>query len=110
MDETPDVLPQTLPLTMRFVRTAAFLAALWLPLATPFTSLKPTTISKTCLFAQEEAPCETSNADFKDLTNEPGSAQLLRQATLTNAKGELKNLGDIMGPNTSVVIFLRHLG
>jgi len=93
---------------MRFVRSAALVvAALCLPLASPFAP-QPRSVTNTRLFAQ--APCETSNAEFKDLRKESGSAQLLRQATLTNANGELKKLGDAMGPNTSVVIFLRHLG
>jgi hypothetical protein len=41
----------------------------------------------------------------------PGvTAKTLRSAVLTNADGESVRLGDKMGPGTSVVIFLRHLG
>jgi hypothetical protein len=41
----------------------------------------------------------------------PGvTAKTLRSAVLTNADGESVRLGDKMGPGTSVVIFLRHMG
>ena len=38
------------------------------------------------------------------------TAKALRSALLTNANGELISLNDKMGPGTSIVVFLRHLG
>ena len=54
----------------------------------------------------DDAPCATPDIDVpKGVT-----AKLLRSAVLTNADGESVSLGDKMGPGTSVVVFLRHLG
>lgn len=39
-----------------------------------------------------------------------GSGNAFRSAILTDADGNMVRLGDKMGPNKSVVIFLRHLG
>ena len=67
----------------------------------PTSRLVPTT----ALAAQ--APCEVpSNVEI------PASvtAASLRSAQLTNVNGETVNLGECMGPGTSIVIFLRHLG
>ena len=38
------------------------------------------------------------------------TASVLRSAVLTNVDGDKIKLGDVMGSDTSVVIFLRHLG
>lgn len=37
------------------------------------------------------------------------SVNLLRNAILSDANGTAVRLGDRMGPNTSIVVFLRHL-
>jgi hypothetical protein len=58
---------------------------------------------------QEEetsSPCATPDG----VIPESVTAQSLRSAILTNADGELVNLGEQMGKRTSVVVFLRHLG
>ena len=63
-------------------------------------------------------PCDTPSeedvqAGAVDLVSQKGSAQLLRSAMLTNADGEKVQLGDSMGSSaddTSIVVFLRHLG
>lgn len=44
-----------------------------------------------------------------DLVSTKGSARILRQATLRNVQGESIILGDYMGTDTSIVVFLRHL-
>lgn len=38
------------------------------------------------------------------------TSQVLRSASLLNAKGDRVRLGDVMTEGTSVVVFLRHLG
>lgn len=58
----------------------------------------------------EESPCRNPTASFKDFTQDPGSAKILRDLELQDASGVRVRLGDRMGPQTSVVVVLRHLG
>lgn len=54
------------------------------------------------------APCAMPD---NNMEIPPGvTAKTLRSAVLTNADGESVRLGDKMGPGTSVVVFLRHMG
>lgn len=57
---------------------------------------------------KEEAtpPCAMPD----DVIPESVTAQGLRSAVLTNADGDLVNLGEQMGQGKSIVVFLRHLG
>lgn len=112
---------------MRFHLTSSLAAAAMLGLVgqsnafTPPTSIHSndakfvaTTTSKSYLMAmstteQEEAtksPCAMPD----DVIPESVTAQGLRSAVLTNADGELVNLGEQMGQGKSIVVFLRHLG
>lgn len=56
---------------------------------------------------EEESPCATPDSIPPQVT-----ANALRSAVLTNADGNLVRLGDKMGSDsdTSIVVFLRHLG
>lgn len=45
-----------------------------------------------------------------DVENAAPSADVLRNAGLTNASDEIIRLGDYMGKDKSIVVFLRHLG
>jgi len=53
----------------------------------------------------DEVPCTSSN-----VVPELVTAETLRSAILTDAKGGSIRLGDKMGKGTSIVVFLRHLG
>jgi hypothetical protein len=63
-----------------------------------------------------EAAAKTAPRDIPadvpptDLKSHRGSGRLLRDAVLTNARGEAVRLGDSMGNGRSVVVFLRHMG
>jgi hypothetical protein len=61
---------------------------------------------------QPSAPCDAPEGveAAPDLTSQPGSARLLRSNVVTNAEGDLVQLGESMGTGTSVVVFLRHMG
>ena len=61
---------------------------------------------------QPSAPCDAPEGveAAPDLTSQPGSARLLRSNVVTNAEGNLVQLGESMGAGTSVVVFLRHMG
>jgi hypothetical protein len=53
---------------------------------------------------------DTNNGDVEHQLNGRGLVQNLRSAQVTNMYGQLVSLGVAMGPGTSVVVFLRHLG
>ena len=55
--------------------------------------------------SESSAPCA-----MPDVIPESVTARDLRSAILTNADGELVNLGEKMGNGKSIVVFLRHLG
>jgi hypothetical protein len=105
--------------TMKFARTA-FAAALFSASAVAFQqphplfgarSLKNNNSKSSALqrfstaTSEPSAPCATP-----DIIPESVTAKQLRSAYLTNANGEIVNLGEKMGKGTSIVIFLRHLG
>ena len=54
-------------------------------------------------------PCDVSEVSTPDLASMKGFASVLRESKLSNVKGEEVRLGDYMGDNVSVVVFLRHL-
>ena len=54
-------------------------------------------------------PCDVSEVSTPDLTSLKGFASLLRDSELSNVRGEVVRLGDYMGDEVSVVVFLRHL-
>ena len=58
------------------------------------------------------SPCDpvTDGPSVGSFVGQKGAAKLLRTAKLTNASGESVQLGDYMGDETSIVVFLRHLG
>jgi hypothetical protein len=60
--------------------------------------------------SEETTVCDMPDVDPTDLMSQKGSAQILRNAMLTNAAGDVIPLGDSMGQGTSLVVFLRHLG
>ena len=55
--------------------------------------------------------CDVSdNINIPDLVNTKGSATILRNYNkLKNVNGDDIKLGDCMGTDTSIVVFLRHL-
>jgi hypothetical protein len=73
-------------------------------------SASRTDIRSSALF-QQETPCDIP-ADIlnPDLVSQRGSGKLLRSAMLIDVNGDKIMLGNRMGTNTSVVIFLRHMG
>ena len=83
-------------------------------LATSNANAGPTTRSIDPLHTtgQPSAPCDAPEGveAAPDLTSQPGSARLLRSNVVTNADGDLVQLGESMGTGTSVVVFLRHMG
>ena len=52
----------------------------------------------------------SSPCAMPEVIPESVTARDIRSAILTNADGELVNLGEKMGNGKSIVIFLRHLG
>mmetsp|Transcript_35163 Transcript_35163/g.84862 ORF Transcript_35163/g.84862 Transcript_35163/m.84862 type:complete len:121 (-) Transcript_35163:701-1063(-) len=69
-------------------------------------------VSHSKLSDSRGSACEVSNNDtvrVPDLVAARGSAATLRAALLKDASGDTVRLGDRMGPNTSIVVFLRHL-
>lgn len=62
------------------------------------------------LFMSTETPCDVpSDAVNPDLVVQKGSGKILRSVMLTDINGDTVKLGDKMG-ETSVVVFLRHMG
>ena len=54
--------------------------------------------------------CEvSSDINIPDLVSTKGSASILRNSILKNANGDDVRLGDCMGNDTSIIVFLRHL-
>eukprot|EP00980_Cylindrotheca_fusiformis_P006208 scaffold1327_cov124-Cylindrotheca_fusiformis.AAC.12 len=53
---------------------------------------------------------ESSPCTMPDVVPETVTAKALRSSMLTNADGNVVNLGEKMGQGTSIVVFLRHLG
>mmetsp|Transcript_18851 Transcript_18851/g.21599 ORF Transcript_18851/g.21599 Transcript_18851/m.21599 type:complete len:123 (-) Transcript_18851:742-1110(-) len=55
--------------------------------------------------------CDTQPKDVesRSMLGKKGSGNLIRSAVLSDVNGQLVKLGDRMGSDTSVVIFLRHL-
>ena len=54
--------------------------------------------------------CEvSSDINVPDLVSTKGSASILRNSILKNANGDDVRLGDCMGNDTSIIVFLRHL-
>ena len=54
--------------------------------------------------------CEvSSDINIPDLVSIKGSASILRNSILKNANGDDVRLGDCMGNDTSIIVFLRHL-
>ena len=51
-----------------------------------------------------------ASSDVDELIDEKELVGKLRSSTVTNINNELVSLGDIMGSEKSVVVFLRHLG
>jgi len=68
--------------------------------------------SSALAMSTETTPCDTPQdvVEGADLVSQKGSAKILRSAVLTNADGKSIQLGDYMGDETSIVVFLRHLG
>ena len=62
------------------------------------------------LFGTKTEESSSNCAIPNDVIPDSVTAQSLRSAVLTNANGEKVRLDEKMGPGTSVVIFLRHLG
>ena len=64
--------------------------------------------------SKSSTPCDAPNdndvVNVGTLVGRPDAAKILRSAVLTNADGEMIRLGDVMGDETSIVVFLRHLG
>mmetsp|Transcript_4769 Transcript_4769/g.10517 ORF Transcript_4769/g.10517 Transcript_4769/m.10517 type:complete len:147 (+) Transcript_4769:121-561(+) len=60
---------------------------------------------------EEGSVCDVSSPELEvpDLVATPGSAEILRGATLRNVSGDEVCLGDCMGEDVSIVVFLRHL-
>mmetsp|Transcript_11114 Transcript_11114/g.32941 ORF Transcript_11114/g.32941 Transcript_11114/m.32941 type:complete len:117 (-) Transcript_11114:639-989(-) len=54
-------------------------------------------------------PCDAEELRVPDLVSSNDSAGILRQVSLTNANGDRVLLGELMGTDTSIVVFLRHL-
>jgi hypothetical protein len=64
----------------------------------------------------DSTPCDIPDATAEDLVSTKGSAVAMRAARLTNVRGDVVRLGDVMGSNDAaaagdigMVIFLRHL-
>lgn len=57
-----------------------------------------------------DAPSDNDVVNVSTLVGRPDAAKILRSAVLTNVDGETIQLGDFMGDETSIVVFLRHLG
>mmetsp|Transcript_4776 Transcript_4776/g.7261 ORF Transcript_4776/g.7261 Transcript_4776/m.7261 type:complete len:145 (+) Transcript_4776:42-476(+) len=72
-----------------------------------FVGSPSTTVTKSTPCADDEN--DSTTLIVPDLVSSQGSANILRQAILTNVKGERVMLGDSMGSDTSIVVFLRHL-
>ena len=53
--------------------------------------------------------CDVEKLNVPDLGSSKEAASILRSATLSNVNGETVRLGDYMGTETSIIIFLRHL-
>ena len=64
------------------------------------------------LFSSGNVCDEPSSVDslLSDLGNQPDSGKLLRELSLTDADGKSVRLGDKMGMERAMVVFLRHLG
>lgn len=60
----------------------------------------------------EAKPCEAPSgvAPAPDLASQKGSASIIRSTIVRNADGDAVPLDAAMGPGTSVVVFLRHMG
>lgn len=75
---------------------------------TSLSSFNPTRpLSK--LSSNNGSVCDVSDIQVPDLVATSGSAFTLREAILKDVNGESIRLGDRMGPDTSIVVFLRHL-
>ena len=68
-------------------------------------SAKSSLVSSRFMSSSVEAPCATP-----DIIPPQVTAKALRSALLTNADGNLVKLGQEMGNDVSIVVFLRHLG
>ena len=53
--------------------------------------------------------CDVSDINIPDLVSTKGSASILRESVLKNVNGDNTRLGDCMGKDTSIIVFLRHL-
>lgn len=53
--------------------------------------------------------CDVSDINIPDLVSTKGSASILRESVLKNVNGDNIRLGDCMGKDTSIIVFLRHL-
>lgn len=67
-------------------------------------------VSSSCFALSESKDFSSCLNAATALENATPSANVLRNAGLTNASDEVVRLGDRMGKGKSIVVFLRHLG
>ena len=84
-------------------------------LATSYSPFKlfATSVSSSSTKTEESSSvCEVpeDTKPLSDLSKQKGSASLLRSVALTNVEGDFVSLGNMMGNEKSVVVFLRHMG
>ena len=74
-------------------------------------SIRSLSVSKLQSNNNDSSVCDVSdNINIPDLVNTKGSATILRNYNkLKNVNGKDIKLGDCMGTDTSIVVFLRHL-
>lgn len=63
----------------------------------------------TNLSESKSSVCDVSDINIPDLVSTKGSASILRESVLKNVNGDNIRLGDCMGKDTSIIVFLRHL-